>query len=139
MKEILRSVINMPGIQQNSEDMVISAYSRAEAIADGVLVNVTTYARRVGIIFPVAVTRSVWFDILDPDEAAKESCETLMGRLAKLLLTLKGEMLHASGEKLEFSHTVTVDGQSKDFPLYATLLLGDDYEPVITVQFQHED
>lgn len=77
--------------------------------------------------------------MLEPDEAAKDACETQMGRLAKLLLKLKSEMLQANGDRLEFTFTVTIEGRSKEFPLYVTLLPGDDFEPVITVQMQNED
>ena len=38
---------------------VIHAYTRAEAIADGVLVDVSTTAKEAGIQFPTAVTASV--------------------------------------------------------------------------------
>jgi hypothetical protein len=39
---------------------VIDAYSRAQALADGVLADVSPVAREAGIIFPVALTRAVW-------------------------------------------------------------------------------
>ncbi|MEW6586644.1 MAG: DUF6573 family protein, partial [Nitrospirota bacterium] len=45
---------------------VIDTYSRAEAIADGVLVDVTDTAREAGILFPVAVTRSVLEEYIEP-------------------------------------------------------------------------
>jgi hypothetical protein len=39
---------------------VIHAYSRAEALEDGVLVDVTSTAREAGFRIPVALTRAVW-------------------------------------------------------------------------------
>ena len=39
---------------------VIDAYSRAQALEEGVLVDVSVLAREAGIKFPVAVTRAVW-------------------------------------------------------------------------------
>ncbi len=39
---------------------VISSYSRAEALEDGVLVDVSAIAKEAGISFPVALTRAVW-------------------------------------------------------------------------------
>lgn len=41
---------------------VISSYSRAEAIADGVLVDVTEVAKEAGFTWPVAMTSAVWED-----------------------------------------------------------------------------
>ena len=39
---------------------VISAYTRAQAIEDGILVDVSETAREAGIRYPVALTRAVW-------------------------------------------------------------------------------
>ena len=39
---------------------VISIYSRAQAIEDGILVDVSDTAREAGFTIPVAVTRTVW-------------------------------------------------------------------------------
>ena len=38
----------------------ISAYTRAQAIDDGILVDVSGTAREAGFNIPVAITRSVW-------------------------------------------------------------------------------
>jgi type I site-specific restriction endonuclease len=38
----------------------IHSYTRAQAIADGVLIDVFETARELGFKFPVAVTDSVW-------------------------------------------------------------------------------
>ena len=39
---------------------IIHRYTRAQALADGVLVDVTETASEAGIIYPVAVTTEVW-------------------------------------------------------------------------------
>jgi hypothetical protein len=39
---------------------VIYAYTRAQAIEDGVLIDVSSVASEAGIKFPVAMTRTVW-------------------------------------------------------------------------------
>ena len=41
-------------------DSVISVYTRAQAIEDGILVDVSDTAREAGFKIPVAVTRAVW-------------------------------------------------------------------------------
>ena len=38
----------------------LSAYTRAQAIADGILVDVSETAREAGFNIPVALTRTVW-------------------------------------------------------------------------------
>ena len=39
---------------------LIHSYTRAQALADGVLVDVSTVAREAGITYPTALTRAVW-------------------------------------------------------------------------------
>src|SRR5947209_12200809 len=42
------------------QEDLISSYSRAQAIADGVLIDVSATAREAGFRWPVALTRAVW-------------------------------------------------------------------------------
>ena len=39
---------------------LIHSYSRAQAIEDGVLIDVSTVAREAGITYPVALTSAAW-------------------------------------------------------------------------------
>jgi hypothetical protein len=39
---------------------LVYAYTRAQAVADGVLVDVTATAKEAGIRFPTFITRAVW-------------------------------------------------------------------------------
>ena len=41
-------------------DPAIFAYTRAQAIEDGILVDVSETAREAGFRIPVAITRTVW-------------------------------------------------------------------------------
>ena len=59
---------------------VIYAYTRAQAIEDGVLIDVTAAAREAGIKHPTALTSAVWADyVAVPDEMKGHQDE--MGRL----------------------------------------------------------
>jgi hypothetical protein len=60
-------------------DHVISSYTRAQAIADGELVDVSTIAREAGFRFPTAITRALWADIAAIP--AERPLEDLQGRL----------------------------------------------------------
>ena len=42
------------------DDDLISSYTRAQAIADGQLIDVSEMAREAGIRYPVALTATVW-------------------------------------------------------------------------------
>ncbi len=48
---------------------LISSYTRAQAIADGVLVDVTETAKEAGFRCPVALTRAAWADCVAWSEA----------------------------------------------------------------------
>lgn len=66
---------------------VIYAYTRAQAIADGVLVDVTSTAKEAGISFPTAVTRAVFQEyIATPPELAAHQDDA--GRLWDILWML---------------------------------------------------
>lgn len=52
----------------------ISTYTRASAIEDGTLIDVSTTAREAGIVWPVAMTSAAWADCVawsDADEKRK--------------------------------------------------------------------
>jgi hypothetical protein len=64
------------------DTQLIYCYARADAIADGTLVDITESAREAGFRVPVALTRTVWGDCVhcgpddnagpvDQDEAAR--------------------------------------------------------------------
>lgn len=70
---------------------VIHEYSRAQAIEDGVLVDVTEWASRAtgswgGFACPVAMTRAIW-DVVDIDAkpASKRGCQSTRGRAHDVL------------------------------------------------------
>ena len=81
-------------MQENEQDTmtevfgdVISAYTRAQAIEDGVLIDVTETAREAGIQFPTALTSAVWADyVAVPEEMKGHQDEA--GRLWDLLWML---------------------------------------------------
>ena len=78
-------------MQENEQDAmkelfgdVIYAYTRAQAIADGELIDVTDTAKEAGVKFPTAVTATVWNDyVAVPEELKGQQDE--MGRLWDIL------------------------------------------------------
>jgi hypothetical protein len=65
---------------------VISRYTRAQALADGTLVDVSETAREAGFLWPVAVTTAVWALIAQIPDAY--SHEDVQGRLWDVLYML---------------------------------------------------
>ena len=68
---------------------VISEYTRAQAIADGVLVDVTQDASKAGFRCPVALTRAVWDLCVALSPAAKRACNDESGRLWDVLWMMR--------------------------------------------------
>lgn len=127
---------------------VIDTYSRAEAIADGILVDVTDTAREAGILFPVAVTRSVWEEYIKSSSHDSEKWgQDLMGRLWDTVWMLRvairgkkqSEDRQADPGKLNFEVYYRLQGHLRRIPLKALCGPGDDGSPVITVMLPEED
>lgn len=125
----------------------VHVYSRAQAIADGELVDVSTVAREAGLRFPVAITRAVWTDCVawtDADTARKGWPQDAGGRLWDVVWMLSLAIRrHSGGSRIRYSiHRVPVAGRGvrpRLVEIEAVCGPGDSAEPVITVQFPGED
>lgn len=115
---------------------IISVYTRAQAIADGVLVDCSSLATEAGFRVPVAVTSAV-HETLDPSSEEIAEGQSLEGRFWDVLMMLR---LHAAGESTVFFQ-VLVSRTNVRVPLQlrAEIGPGDDGEPVITIMLPHED
>ncbi len=127
---------------------VIDTYSRAEAIADGVLVEATETAREAGIIFPVAITRSAWEEYVEPSSYDQERWgQDLQGRLWDTIWMLRvaisgrkqSEGCCTDPSKLQFEVYYRLHGNLRRIPLKALCGPGDDGSPVITIMLPEED
>ena len=120
---------------------VISAYSRAQAIADGVLVDATVLAKETGFRFPVAVTAGVWSKCITVPEGVEGQDER--GRLWDLLTMLRHAFPNSVDDRVDFGlHVRNEYAEFVSMPLerlYALCGPGDDAEPVITVMLKGED
>src|SRR6478672_4079003 len=121
------------------DDEVISRYTRAQAIADGVLVDVTATAREAGIKHPTAVTRAVYEQYIRVPEGV--SCQDEAGRLWDLLWMLRLAVARSpSGDCLLYTVLIRNDNTApRPVQLKALCHPGDDAEPVITILLPAED
>ncbi len=133
----------------------IHSYTRAQAIEDGVLIDVSTTAREAGIVWPVAMTAAAWADCVtwsDADEARKGyTGQSESGRLWDVCWMLSRVVLRAARQGLQASAA---------HPMYVELLRtpregrgvkprlvhlkfivgpGDEGRPCITVMMPGED
>lgn len=124
---------------------IISSYSRAQAIADGVLVDASPTAQEAGFRFPVAVTSTVWDSLIIPDEAAASWGNSIQGRLWDVFSVLRFYIRRAQGPLVLFKVIFTMGHKDrpgcyqKEVQLKALCGPGDNAEPVITIMFPDED
>jgi hypothetical protein len=122
------------------EFVLISAYTRAQALEDGVLVDVSSTAREVGFKVPVAVTSAVWTRYVLLSPAAQAAGNDGRGRLWDLLwmLRMAAQRSRSPSEVLFSLHVVTESINPSLAELKAVCGPGDDTEPVITIMLPEE-
>lgn len=120
---------------------VIYAYTRAQAIEDGQLIDVSETAREAGIRFPVALTAAVWHTYVVPDERSRQYGQSEQGRLWDILWLLRCAIRSGSnGDTIAFRvRFIMKEQQLRVVTLKAVCGPGDDPEPVITIMTPDED
>src|SRR3954467_10435973 len=94
---------------------LIHRYSRADALRDGVLVDVSATAREAGIRFPVALTRAVWERCVRVPP--RVMCQDEAGRLWDVLWLLRCAASRCSASELRFAVHVRNDNRDRTPPL----------------------
>ena len=121
---------------------VIHSYTRAQAIEDGVLVDVTALAKEAGWRTPVALTRSVWECYVKVPPGVIGQDET--GRLWDIvwMCRIQARRLGAEDSEMLFKLHVrnnNLEGTSVLVTLKAHCGPGDDGKPVVTILLPDED
>lgn len=127
-------------------DVAIHRYTRAQALEDGVLVDVSELAREAGFKVPVALTGGAW-DAAVAWTNADTSRQVAQDEPGRLWDVLWAAYVSARGSpnssRIAFQLCVVPRDGSSTHPRLMTLHLqigaGDGGEPVITVLMQHED
>jgi hypothetical protein len=125
---------------------VVFTYSRADALEDGILVDVSEMAKEAGFLLPVAVTAALWGDISVIPEG---SGQDVKGRLWDVL-TMGNHAIHAAVQRgagrtdtVRYQVILTLPGgASEEESLYSVKCVigpGDDGKPVLTLMQPHED
>ena len=121
---------------------LIYRYTRAQAIEDGVLIDLSSWASETGFRIPVACTQAVWADHIEPPEGTVEAGQSQRGRghdvLWMLFLAIKRS---AEGQsELRFEVLFLNDRLDHEtVTLKAVCGPGDAGEPVMTLMLPHED
>ena len=121
---------------------VIYAYSRSQAVADGVQVDVTKTAQEAGIKFPMFLTRAVFdnYVAVPPDVSGQDEA----GRLWDLVWMARFAILRSHGhtDRLPVALYVRNDNhRAKLVKLIAvcSALDIDDPQPALTLMMADED
>ena len=119
---------------------LIYRYTRAQAVADGVLIDVSAVAREAGIAYPVALTRAAWERCVTVPPGVE--CQDEAGRLWDVLWLLRCAVGRSDGPEVRFGVHVRDDNREGTPPLVRLKAVcgpGDQGEPVITVMLPEED
>ena len=133
---------------------VISSYSRAQAIEDGVLIDVDAIdplmRREAGMLIPIALTKRVYSEVVEVHPRAEAACQDIKGRLWDVLWMFQCRVRamrslhpHKHLTSVYFGMFATLsegpsDGGSKEITLRAVIGSGDDGSPVITIMWTGE-
>jgi hypothetical protein len=123
---------------------IIHAYTRAQAIKDGDLMDVTALAAEAGFRVPVALTAAAWSDCVEWDrfDELTDPSQSAAGRLWDVLNVARHvARLNPKADRQQFQvrrvprrgHTTAAD-----VPLTMVLAPGDSGEPVLTIGFAED-
>lgn len=124
---------------------LIHRYTRADALEDGTLVDVTETAKGVGFSIPVALTWTAWSDCIAWAEEDNERVvyQDESGRLWDLLwMAINAARRNTEASRLEFKVLRVPRDSRTGQPVSVTLVLdigpGDQGEAVITIGFAED-
>lgn len=123
---------------------LIYSYSRADAIADGVLIPVSSeLCTDAGIKFPVCVTETIWNGYIEPYYLPQLPGQSVEGRLWDLLwmFHLAVKAGNGTGDRIRYQvyFLTQVSEEPELIDLIAVCGPGDMGEPVITIMLPGED
>jgi len=135
--------MNTPHHDADPFGPVIFSYTRSQAVADGVLVEVTKTANEAGIKFPVFITRGVFekYVAVPPNITGQDEA----GRLWDIVWMLRFAILRARPGVQRIPVVLYVRQSDTERPKLIKLIATcgaldiDDPQPAITIMLQDED
>jgi hypothetical protein len=120
---------------------LIHAYTRADALREGELIDVSPVSREVGIRYPVTLTRAVWERCVEIPPGVL--CQDEAGRLWDVAWLLACAVRSGAGSPaVRFAFNVRNDNREGIPPLVRLKAVcgpGDNGEPVVDVMLPDED
>jgi hypothetical protein len=121
---------------------VIFAYTRSQALADGVLVDASALAKEAGFCWPVTMTEALYHSYIVPALDLVAEGQSIQGRLWDVLTVLRFAIAKARNtDTILFKVLFLMSAGSTPIPidLKAVCGPGDDGEPVLTIMLPDED
>jgi hypothetical protein len=121
---------------------VIYSYSRAQALEDQLLWDVTTLAREAGFRYPLAVTERLYQSYIVPSFDLIAEGQSIEGRLFDTLFVLRFAIAKARNtDTILFKVLFLMSAGSAPVPIDLKAICGpgDDGEPVLTIMLPDED
>jgi hypothetical protein len=125
---------------------LIYSFSRAQALEDGVLIDVSDTAKEAGFKVPVAMTSAAWHQTVEWTDAdsRRQTPQDEVGRLWDVVWMAYLVARRASGScRVQFQLLAVPRGGTARRPRRMVLAMqigsGDDGEPVITLMLPDED
>lgn len=131
--------------QQSICGKVISVYTRAQALADGVLIDVTAEANEAGFKVSVAITAAAWAEVVawSDEDSARQIHQDERGRLNDVLWVAVTLARYHTGTRMPFQHHRVPRGGNgvRRTPITLVMVIGpgDNAEPVATFMLPSED
>ena len=120
---------------------LIFAYTRKQAIEDGVLVDITDTAKEAGLRFPTAITATAWLEYVAVPDGVTGQDE--LGRLWDIVWMLRFAIVQQKLDGPEILFELLVRNEENRPPQPVTLKAvigpGDSPDPVVTIMLPHED
>jgi len=122
-----------------TEADILFCYTRADALADGVLIDLSQLASEAGFKFPTAITSAAWAAVIEPPADCTEQSNE--GRSWDVLSVLRAAARQAGGvSEVRFVVRVRQSQEaSADVELKACIHPGDAGEAVISIMLPNED
>jgi len=114
-------------------DNVIYSYTRAQAIEDGMFVDVTETAKEAGFKYPVAITRNLYETHIVPTKDQKKAGQDEQGRLWDTLWMLFVAIKSGKSDGNMTEYSVLFSGKTVKIWAFCEALAPDDPRPCITI------
>ena len=120
---------------------LVYSYSRAQAIADGVLIDVTAQAREAGFKLHTVVTDNLYHRHIVPPAGLEGEGQSVGGRLHDVLwMVLVAARKQPEGSYVETNALfLMAPGRQEKVKVVAVVGPGDEGEPVLTIMLPGDD